>query len=259
MTLAPGDPPPFHMRPGRADSPVAFVCDHASCALSARLGDLGISEAELRDHIGWDPGAAAVADLLAARFDAPAVRSGYSRLVIDCNRDPEDPTSILEESDGVAVPGNRGLDAAARAWRRDVLLEPYHAAIEDMLDGCLALRAFVSVHSFTPQLAGGEPRPWHVGVFWNESEALARPFMAALAAEAGVVVGDNLPYSGRSRRGYTTRRHAEPRGIPHIGLETRNDLIRDDAGAALWARRIGDALEKALGLNRHAEGDGGEH
>ena len=247
------------MRPGRADSPVAFVCDHASCALSARLGDLGISEAELRDHIGWDPGAAAVADLLAARFDAPAVRSGYSRLAIDCNRDPEDPTSILEESDGVAVPGNRGLDAAARAWRRDALFEPYHAAIEDMLDGCRAPRAFVSVHSFTPQLAGGEPRPWHVGVFWNESEALARPFMAALTAEAGVVVGDNLPYSGRSRRGYTTRRHAEPRGIPHIGLETRNDLIRDDAGAALWARRIGDALEKALGLNRHAEGDGGEH
>ena len=259
MRLAPGDPPPFHMRPGRADSPVVFVCDHASCALPACLGGLGIPEAELRDHIGWDPGAAAVAGLLAARFDAPAVRSGYSRLVIDCNRDPGDPTSILEESDGVAVPGNRDLDAAARAWRRDALFEPYHARIEDMLDGCLALRAFVSVHSFTPQLSGGEPRPWHVGTFWNESEALARPFMAALASEAGVVVGDNLPYSGRSRRGYTTRRHAEPRGMAHIGLEIRNDLIRNEAGAALWARRIGDALEAAVGLNCHAERDGGEH
>ena len=256
MTLAPGDPPPFELRPGRADSPVAFVCDHASHALPARIGDLGISEAELCDHIGWDPGAAAVAALLAARFEAPAAFSGYSRLAIDCNRDPDDPTSILEESDGVPVPGNRGLDAAARAWRRDVLLEPYHAAIEDMLDGCGALRAFVSVHSFTPRLAGGDPRPWHVGTFWNESEALARPFMAALA-EPGILVGDNLPYSGRSRRGYTTRRHAEPRGIPHLGLEIRNDLIRDETGAALWARRIGDALEVALGLGGHAERDGG--
>ncbi len=248
VTLAPGDPPPFAMRAGRADSPVTFVCDHASHALPARLGTLGISEAALLDHIGWDPGAAAVAGLLAARFDAPLVRSGYSRLAIDCNRDPEDPTSILEESDGVPVPGNRGLDAAARAWRRDALFEPYHAAIEEMLDGCLAPRAFVSVHSFTPQLAGGDLRPWHVGTFWNESEALARPFMAALA-EPGVLVGDNLPYSGRSRRGYTTRRHAEPRGIAHIGLEIRNDLIRDEAGAALWARRIGDALAAALGLS----------
>ena len=97
-------------------------------------------------------------------------------------------------------------------------------------------------------MASGGPRPWHVGVFWNESEGLARPFMAALGAEAGIVVGDNLPYSGRSRRGYTTRRHAEPRGIPHIGLEIRNDLIRGEAGAALWARRIGDALETVLGL-----------
>ena len=245
VTLSPGDPPPFDMQAGRADSPVAFVCDHASHALPARLGTLGISAAQLRDHIGWDPGAAAVALLLAARFDAPLVRSGYSRLAIDCNRDPDDPTSIMEESDGVAVPGNSGLDAAARDWRRDVLFEPYHAAIEGMLDGCRALRAFVSVHSFTPQLAGGDPRPWHVGTFWNESKGLARPFMAALA-QPGVIVGDNLPYSGRSRRGYTTRRHAESRGIPHIGLEIRNDLIRDEAGADLWARRIGDALAAAL-------------
>ncbi len=247
MTLAPGDPPPFVIRPGRADSAVVFVCDHASHALPARLGCLGISEAELCGHIGWDPGAAAVAGLLAARFEAPAAFSGYSRLAIDCNRDPDDPTSILEESDGVPVPGNRSLGAAARAWRRDALFEPYHAAIEDMLDRCLAPRAFVSVHSFTPRLAGGEPRPWQVGTFWNESAGLARPFMAALAAP-GVLVGDNLPYSGRSRRGYTTRRHAEPRGIPHLGLEIRNDLIREEAGAALWARRIGDALASALGL-----------
>ena len=247
MTLAPGDPPPFELRPGPADSPMAFVCDHASHALPARLGGLGISEAALCGHTGWDPGAAAVTELLAARFGAPAAFSGYSRLVIDCNRDPDDPTSILEESDGIPVPGNRGLAAAARAWRRDALFEPYHAAIEDMLDGCRMLRAFVSVHSFTPRLAGGALRPWHVGVFWNESVGLARPFMAALAAP-GILVGDNLPYSGRSRRGYTTRRHAEPRGIPHIGLEVRNDLIRSEAGAALWAGRIGDALAAALGL-----------
>ncbi|MCY4229943.1 MAG: N-formylglutamate amidohydrolase [Alphaproteobacteria bacterium] len=246
MTLAPEDPPPFTMRPGQADASVAFVCDHASYALPARLGSLGLPEAALRSHIGWDPGAAGVTALLAARFEAPAAFSGYSRLAIDCNRDPEDQTSILAESDGISVPGNRGLDTAARAWRRDMLFEPYHAAIEVMLDGCSALRAFVSVHSFTPHLTDGAPRPWHVGVFWNEDEVLAGPFMAALGAEVGVLVGDNLPYSGRSRRGYTTRRHAEPRDIPHIGLEIRNDLLRDEAGIALWARRIGGALAAAL-------------
>ncbi len=242
-----GDPPPFRIRAGQAASPVIFVCDHASCALPARLGDLGLSPARLRDHIGWDPGAADVAEMLAARFDAPAVWSGYSRLAIDCNRDPEDPGSMLAESDGVAVPGNRTLDAAARAWRREALFDPYHAAVEDMLAACRALRAFVAVHSFTPEMAG-ERRPWHVGVLWNRDDALARPLMAALADDPGVTVGDNLPYSGRSGRGYTTRRHAEPRGIPHVGLEIRNDLIRSRAGAALWARRIGDALETALGL-----------
>jgi len=194
-----------------------------------------------------DEGGAGVTDMMAARVDAPAAWAGDPRLAVDCNDDPEDPASMLAESDGVAVPGNRALDAADRAWRRKALFDPYHAAIGDMLARCRALRAFVAVHSFTPEMAGAR-RPWHVGVLWNRDEALARPLMTALAAEAGVIVGDNLPYSGRSGRGYTTRRHAEPRGIAHVGLEIRNDLIRSPAGAALWARRVGDALETALGL-----------
>ncbi len=244
MTARP-DPPPFRLRAGAPGAPLVFVCDHASCALPARLGGLGLSAGKIGGHIGWDPGAAPVTELLAAHFDAPAAWSGYSRLAIDCNRDPEHPTSILEESDGVPVPGNRNLDSGERERRRRELFEPYHRAVAGLLDGCGPLRAFVAVHSFTPEM-GGVRRPWHVGVLWRADAALAQPLLAALGETPGVRVGDNRPYSARDGRSYTTSRHAEPRGIPHVGLEIRNDLIRDGDGQELWAARIAAALERAL-------------
>ena len=127
--LGPGDPPPFELHNEGGGRPCLLISDHASAVIPKILGDLGLDAGQRRRHIAWDIGIAEVTRRLANLLNAPAVLSGYSRLVIDCNRHLEDPTSIAQESDDVPVPGNRRLDAAARAARAEACFWPYHHAI----------------------------------------------------------------------------------------------------------------------------------
>jgi len=245
--LGAGDPPSFSVANAGGRGRTLFVCDHASNRVPAALGSLGLAGDRLLQHIAWDIGAAAVADLLSDRFGAPLVKSGYSRLVIDCNRNPADETSIPETSDGVPIPGNRNLDAAAAAARALRIFAPYHAEIERLLDRERnpPFQAFVSVHSFTP-VFNGRSRPWQVAALWNRDGRLALPFMAALAARGDVTVGDNQPYSARNNFGYTVHRHGELRNLPHLLVEIRQDLLADEEGVIHWAGIVGDGLDAAF-------------
>ncbi|MEX0759782.1 MAG: N-formylglutamate amidohydrolase, partial [Tistlia sp.] len=137
--LARDEPPPFGFCRLEGAAPVILTCDHASNHLPRALGRLGVERAELARHIAWDIGAAEVTRRLAPLLDAPAVLSGFSRLVIDANRRLGAENSIPEASDGTPVPGNRGLDAAARALRRDCLFKPYHGAVARLIEARLAV------------------------------------------------------------------------------------------------------------------------
>ncbi len=246
--LGPGEPPAVEVCHAAGEAPVLLTCDHASPRVPRRLEGLGLAPPLLARHIAWDIGAAAVTRRLAAMLDAPAVLSGYSRLVIDCNRDPADPSSIPAASDGIAIAGNRDLAPAARRARLEALFTPYHTTIACRIDALLAagrVPAVLSVHSFTPVMAG-VARPWHVGILWDCDPRIAVPLLAALRAELGDRVGDNQPYSAREPAGHTVRHHAVARGLPHVAIELRQDLIADDAGAAAWAERLAAALRPIL-------------
>jgi predicted N-formylglutamate amidohydrolase len=250
--LLPGDPPPFELVNPDGKARLVLFSDHAGRAIPQRLGTLGLRQAELDRHIGWDIGVAKLARKLAEALDAPAVLAGYSRLVIDCNRRLDDPTSIAQESDRVPVPGNRGLSAADRKARQEAIFHPYHAAISDVIarkrrEG--PAPAILSLHSFTPQMNGFR-RPWHVGILWNRDPRLPVPLMARLMREDGVVVGDNEPYSGKDEHGYSTIAHAETQGLPHGLIEMRQDLIGDDAGIARWAELLIRVLKDVLADGR---------
>ena len=243
------DLPPFTVINPDGQAPIVLVCDHASNAIPLKLDQLGLGDEQLRQHIAWDIGAAQVTRLLAARLDAPAVLGGYSRLVVDCNRAPGDPTSIVAISDGVLIPGNRALDDAQADARVNEVFWPYHHAITQALahrwrHGSGQAPALIAIHSFTPGMRGFQ-RPWHLGVLWNRDPRLAVLLLARFTAEADLRVGDNEPYSGRLV-GFTMDTHGGAAGLAHVGIEIRQDLIGDAAGCARWAVVIGDALTVAL-------------
>ena len=246
--LGPNDPPPFEARNGDSASRVLLVCDHASCRIPAALGTLGLREAERTDHIGWDIGAAAVTRRLSALLDAPALLAGYSRLVIDCNRPAAAPDRIPPESDTVPVPGNAGLSEAAVEARVTALFTPYHDAIRAALDriaGAGQVPVLVAVHSFTPQLAGGDPRPWQIGICWDKDQRMSAPMIEHLRAD-GLIVGANEPYDFGVLSDYTVPVHAEHRGRPSLLVEIRNDGIRMPEGVETWALRLAGHIRALL-------------
>lgn len=214
------------------DGRVLLLCDHASNAVPRDI-DLGIDPALLDLHIAIDIGAAAVTRALAAQLDAPAILASVSRLVIDLHREPDHAGLIPATSDGHRIPGNEGVDRAARIARFHA---PYHRLLRDQIRRQRPA-LILSIHSFTPQLEqGGTPRPWAVGVLYNRDTRAARPAVEWLRGQ-GFVTGDNEPYSGRLLNA-TLNRHAEAQGIPSIAIEIRNDLIRDAAGVARWAAHL---------------------
>jgi predicted N-formylglutamate amidohydrolase len=249
--IAPDEPPPYvavSTGKARAGGEVVFVCDHASNRVPAALGGLGLEERHLLDHIAWDIGAASVALKLAEWLGGRGVLGGYSRLVVDLNRNLKDGSAFTPVSDGVLVPGNLGLDDAAKAARAAALYWPYHDAVDRVLDEATtddARPVMIAVHSFTPRQHGIE-RPWHVGVLWDKDPRLPLRLLAALRGHADIVAGDNEPYSGRHPADFTIDHHAEPRGIAHLSIEIRQDLIRDDAGQMRWAERLADVLDGVL-------------
>ena len=252
--LATDEPPAFTVDNESGTSPLLIVADHAGKHFPRRLGQLGLSNAECERHIAWDIGIGAVCSLIGKALDAVIIRQNYSRLVIDCNRTPGSETSILAVSELTRVPGNIGLGERHRLARVREIFQPYHDRIATELDRRREAgrpTALISMHSFTPVFHAVQRR-WHVGVLFNRDPRFAQILMELLHREQGLVIGDNEPYSVADASDYTIPVHGEQRGLHHVALEIRQDLITDEAGqrklTALFARLLPQAYKRLVGL-----------
>lgn len=224
-----------------------LICDHASATLPESLGTLGLPESELGRHIGIDIGAAPLTRNLAGHFQATAVLAGYSRLLIDCNREVRDHTSIREISEGTIIPGNRRLSLEDRSARIEAVFHPYHAAIRDCLQSLQRngrRPAVIAIHTFTPSFHG-IARPWEVGILSGRDRRIADPLIAALETES-LTVGDNQPYSAMAFAGYTIEAHAMSAGLANVMIEVRQDLVANDTGVRQWTEILCRVLEPIL-------------
>jgi predicted N-formylglutamate amidohydrolase len=247
--LSARDPQPVETVNVDGRSPFVLSCEHAGRVIPERLGDLGVAPADMSRHIAWDVGADGVSRQLSALLDAPLVLQRYSRLVIDCNRPFDAPDCIPEVSDGTPVPGNLQRTERERRQRFEEIHQPFHRALAQLLDRRAALGSpaiLIAVHSFTPRLVGGPERPWKLGVLSNRDRSFADLFLAAFQARnPDKTSAHNEPYLVDDRTDYTIPAHGEARGLPHLLLEIRNDLIGDAEGQRSWAALVADALEAA--------------
>ena len=222
---------------------MVLLCDHARNSIPLEYGDLGVAPAQLERHIAYDIGARPLTLELARRLAAPALLTTYSRLLIDPNRGEDDPTLVMRLSDGAVVPGNATIDPAGRQERIERYHRPYHELITRTLDEMTAVApppVVVSIHSYTP-VWRGTPRPWHAAVLWDTDPRAVHPVLDGLRADPAIVVGDNEPYDGALKND-TMYRHGTQRGLAHVLIEVRQDLIADEAGVQDWADRLAPIL-----------------
>jgi predicted N-formylglutamate amidohydrolase len=247
-TLLAADEPPAFIEVGRqGQSNFLIVVDHASSRIPRRLGDLGLPAPELQRHIAWDIGSLAVARRVAAMLDAPLVAQSYSRLVIDCNRDPKVATSIPIVGESIEIPGNVGLSQEQIAARRSEIFDPYHNHVRALLDERLTAgrpTILVSQHSMT-HIFRGVRREMHAAILYNRDRRFAGLVLDMLRREVNLRIADNEPYFVSDETDYTIPQHGEARGLPHVEIEIRQDLLLDDAGQAEWGGRIANALRDA--------------
>ena len=238
---APNVPP--EIIPAAQSSGLLLICDHASNHMPAEFNDLGLTRRELGLHAAIDVGAAMLTRHLARDLGAPAILATISRLVIDFNRAPGGPDSILSRSHGVAIPGNAGLEPSEAARRKALYFQPYHDRIAETLTAIETSQkpAFLfSIHSFAPYLDA--KRPWHVGVLWDRDQTLAEPLLAALYEHEELVVGANQPYSGHSPLGFTCQTHGDAKRRPNVIFEIRQDLIERPQGVDAMAEILAPVI-----------------
>jgi predicted N-formylglutamate amidohydrolase len=252
--LSATEPSPYYVQNAVSKAPILLVCDHASCRFPEALGDMGLDPFARRCHLAVDIGAGALTESLSDSLGITAVLAQYSRLVVDCNRELLDSGAFLEYGDGIVVPGNRGLSQASKNARANEIYWPYHQAIDAQIKRLSSIGpapAFISIHSFTPVL-NGESRPWQVGILWDSDARLPDLFISEFRA-AGFETGDNEPYSGRAPQDYTVDNHAEANGLPHLGIEIRQDLISDFAGVeriAAVMHKIIESIPERIGFSQ---------
>ncbi|MFZ5665070.1 MAG: N-formylglutamate amidohydrolase [Pseudomonadota bacterium] len=217
-------------RLGSAGENIVIIADHASNHVPDGI-DLGVAPDVMMQHVAIDIGVADVTRVLCETIGCGAVLACVSRLVIDFNREEDAPALIPLTSDGIAIPGNVNSDTEARlaAYYR-----PYHDAVAATL-ASVPSSFILSLHSFTPQLATrpDEARPWDIGILYNRDDRAAR-IAIPLLAQAGLHVGDQLPYAGTLLNA-TMNRHAEEPGRPYLGVEMRQDHVSHPQGAVRMA------------------------
>ena len=224
--------------------PFVLVCDHASNWVPSDLDALGLPEHELTRHIAWDPGALELARLLAEQLDAPLVHATVSRLVLDVNRDPSHPGSVVTVSEDTVIPGNQQITAEERSRRVRDIYEPYHRALAAVIDGALAgptVPRIISIHSFTP-VYRREQRPWHIGVLSGDDRRMADPLLHWLRSDPELVVGDNQPYAPTDGVYHTLNRHCVAQNLQSVLLELRADLLADASSRERWSLKLSEAL-----------------
>jgi predicted N-formylglutamate amidohydrolase len=246
--IARDEPAPFAIVNPQGRSRAILACDHASAYIPQRLGTLGLEAQDRKRHIAWDIGAAEVARRLSGHLNAPLIFTGYSRLVVDCNRPLTVADAFAERSEDTTIPGNIGITMAEKAERAAAFYWPYHDALHQLIESRLeggAVPVLIGIHSFTPVYRRFS-RPWHVGVHYRLDGRAATLALDALRRDPELTVGENEPYKVTLEGDYTVPVHAERRGMPYVLFEIRQDLVGSDAGVNAWVNRLAPILDRIL-------------
>ena len=146
------------------------------------------------------------------------------------------------------MPGNAGLDRAARDARTEALYLPFREKLSGLVKARIAEGrppVIVTMHSFTPVYFGA-PRAVEIGILHDADTRLADAMLEAAAADGRYDARRNEPYGPEDGVTHTLKEHGLSNGLANVMIEVRNDLIRDEAGQRVVAGYLTGLLAKGL-------------
>ncbi len=235
----------------KKNTKILLICDHASNLIPSKYENLGLPMKLISEHISFDIGAKGLTEKMSNLMNAHAILSNFSRLLIDPNRSVDDPTSIMRFADKFIIPGNRGISEEDTRIRQKEFYDPYHDKIEDTIISLLnknIVPILISIHSFTRKFRD-KIRPWEISILWDTDNRISTPLIEVLENDNKYVIGNNQPYKGYLR-GDTLFTHATSRGLPHVLIEVRNDLISEESGQEIIANYLTEKLNNVIYMNK---------
>ena len=221
------------------------ICDHSSNNIPAEYNNLYISKKILNSHRAFDIGASEVASELSNLLECNLVMANFSRLLIDPNRGDDDPTLVPKISEGKIIKGNLNISLLKndieKNKRINIFYQPYHDQINKFINNAFSenkIPKILSIHSFTPMWKG-KKRETDVGILWDKDDRLSKIFLNSFT---NLNLGNNKPYNGRLKND-TLYKHATMRGLPHVLIELRQDLLKKRKDRLQWAKKIHNVLK----------------
>ncbi len=245
LLLRTGEDHPARVVNENGSSPFLLICEHASNLLPTALNTLGLRSEDLSRHIAYDIGAAGVTETLAKLLNCTAVLQRYSRLAYDCNRPPEAPGAMPEKSEVYDIPGNRNLTPHDKLKRVNEIYRPFINRIAEVIDTrtCHGQHTIcVSVHSFTKNYFSKD-RDVELGLLFDRDPWLANHLARSFPQFDTRL---NEPYGPKDGVMHLMNQVASPRGLKHLMIEIRNDLINNTRGQQEWAQRLSVPLIQAV-------------
>lgn len=224
---------------------IVILCEHASAHIPREYFELGLCQNDRKSHAAWDPGALDLASSLSQELDAPLIASCVSRLIYDCNRPPEEMSSIPAQSELIHVPGNVRLSSAERHARAQAVYLPFCQTVSNVLDARGADTFVVTVHSFTPTYFG-KPRLVELGLLHDSDTRLADAMLINAVRLPHRKIARNEPYGPADGVTHSLKLHAVSRGLANVMIEVRNDLIATENDISEMTRDIVALLEPAI-------------
>jgi len=223
-----------------------ILCDHALYNIPKKYKKLGLSNNNLKKHIGWDIGALKVAKKISKNINSTLIYSGYSRLLIDCNRALKSKGAFLKKSENINIPGNFNISRKEKILRSKRYYFPYHNQIKKFIQDSLKnniVPSLVSIHSFTPVYLG-KARKWHIGILQRSDQRLSSLFIKEIRKYKKITLGINEPYKLDLSGDFTIPFFSETYGLPNVLIEIRQDLLTKDHSINFWSNLITKILKK---------------
>lgn len=199
---------------------VLIIVDHASNFLPKRYDNLGIEKKYFNTHIAYDIGIKNLAINISNGLNAKLIYSEFTRLLIDLNRDMNDPTLIPAISEKKIIIGNLNVTRNDLNYRKKIY-HNYHKKIKSYVKNSRP-KYLISLHSFNP-IFKNKLRKIEIGILSNNDKRYSSLLLKNLS-KSDYKIGDNLPYAG-SLIGDSMYKHGLQNNLLHALIEIRNDLI----------------------------------